>query len=147
MPRRAMALTHKSKTAAQGVGMASNVVLVMEHAIKSCMLEGMHRSIFHRFEHVRAEGPGRRKDFLSSRQLLIIYLIYWRVPAVSTLSEDSLRNWRDISARVYSSTSEATMKVTTAFSCSRTRRGHLHYLKELMEWDVKCEQLSLNIKH
>ena len=42
---------------------------------------------------------------------------------MSALSEDSSRNWRDTSVRVFSSTSGATMKVTTTFSCSRTRRG------------------------
>ena len=66
-----------------------------------------------------------REDPVSSRSISIayqttqplsIYLIRW------SASEDWGRNWRDTSVRVLSRTCGATMKVTTIFSCSRTKR-------------------------
>ena len=81
----------------------------------------------HFFEHFDAIGLARWEDPLSSKQisisiwnsftvqLLSIYLIRWRA------FEGTLRNWRDTSVRVLSSTCGATMKVITMFSRSRTR--------------------------
>jgi hypothetical protein len=109
----------------------------MEHVIglasyiESGMLQGMHRPMFSSVRPGRGwrTGSSAKGSFKVERQisknhpspqLLLIrvnYLIRWRA------SEDSSRNWHDTSAWVFSSTCGATMKVTTTFSCSRTRRG------------------------
>ena len=56
---------------------------------------------------------------VNGAHLLSIYLIRW---IAFGLSEGSLRNSRDTSVLVLSSTGEATEKVTIMLSCSRTSR-------------------------
>ena len=95
------------------------------------MLQGKHRrmlSLWGTFRHHWVVGTARGPFKIEANKYkhmklvhctLSTYLIRWRA---FELSEDSLRNWRDISVRVLSSTCGATMKVTTTLSCSSTRR-------------------------
>jgi hypothetical protein len=95
---------------------------------ESGTLQGMHQSTLKSNRPDRYHSTGKaRGSFIFegdkhqayAKQLLAIYLIRWRA---FELSEDSSRNWRDTSVRVFSRTCGATIKVTTMFSSSRTRR-------------------------
>ena len=98
------------------------------------MLQGMYRSTLSSFRicqvwtrRTSSQAKGsfkfkadKYKAYQAQQLLVIIYLIRLRA---SSLCEDLSENWRDTSARAFSSKCGLIKKVTTTFSCSRTRRG------------------------